>query len=177
VSRSDPHEVFPDFQEKVARVMKVARRTRSEAPDWATFYRTMLGPTGVVRRVFRTPEELDAFADTDAYRELLKMLTDLRRRLVTSRDPEEEPTIMITVRVPASLHHALRAEAFDRGTTLNKLCISKLLQWIDQEMIAEDVPSLMRSRSGAENAEDAQSGSRRSHADNAPKRTGRKRSA
>ncbi len=44
---------------------------------------------------------------------------------------------MITVRLPKSLHEALRVEAHEHRTSMNKLCISKLLQFID----AENVPS------------------------------------
>ena len=43
-------------------------------------------------------------------------------------------TRVITVRLPESLHEALKAEAVDHKTSMNKLCISKLLQaLIDEE--------------------------------------------
>ena len=38
---------------------------------------------------------------------------------------------MVTVRIPRSLHEALRVEAHEHRTSMNKLCISKLLQFID----------------------------------------------
>ena len=41
--------------------------------------------------------------------------------------PGNEPTVVITPRVPASMHAALLEEAHQRRTSLNKLCISKLL--------------------------------------------------
>ena len=45
---------------------------------------------------------------------------------------------MITVRLPKSLHESLRTEAHEKRTSMNKLCISKLLQMIDTELIPGD---------------------------------------
>jgi predicted HicB family RNase H-like nuclease len=46
---------------------------------------------------------------------------------------------VITVRLPKSLHESLRAEAHDRRTSMNKLCISKLLQVIDDELVPAEM--------------------------------------
>ena len=51
---------------------------------------------------------------------------------------ENEPTRVITVRLPKSLHESLRTEAHEKRTSMNKLCISKLLQMIDDELIPGD---------------------------------------
>jgi predicted HicB family RNase H-like nuclease len=50
----------------------------------------------------------------------------------------DEPTRVITVRLPKCLHEALRAEAHEHRTSMNKLCISKLLQFIDEGMVPAD---------------------------------------
>jgi hypothetical protein len=42
---------------------------------------------------------------------------------------------MITIRLPASLHDALKAEADELNLSINKLCISKLLQRIESRYI------------------------------------------
>ena len=65
------------------------------------------------------------------------MVAKLRER---SGDPAEnrEPTRVITVRLPKSLHETLRTEAHERKTSMNKLCISKLLQMVDSELIPSD---------------------------------------
>ena len=47
---------------------------------------------------------------------------------------------MVTVRIPRSLHEALRVEAHEHCTSMNKLCISKLLQFIDKEMVPTETP-------------------------------------
>lgn len=46
-------------------------------------------------------------------------------------DADLDATRVITVRLPKSLHLALKAEAHDRHTSMNQLCIAKLLQAID----------------------------------------------
>ena len=55
-----------------------------------------------------------------------KMVASLRTR--KAGGSKNEVTRVITVRLPESLHEALKAEASDHSTSMNKLCISKLLQ-------------------------------------------------
>jgi len=111
--------------------------SRSPAPDWVTFFREILGLTGIVRRTYRTPEELAEFEQSKEYAEIQRMLTELRERTVVPEDPNE-PVRVITVRLPKSLHEALRVEAHEHRTSMNKLCISKLLQFIDNQMIPRE---------------------------------------
>ena len=42
---------------------------------------------------------------------------------------------MITIRLPKSLHDTLRTEADDMNLSINKLCISKLLQRIESRFV------------------------------------------
>ena len=51
---------------------------------------------------------------------------------------EGEDTRVITVRLPRSMHEALRAEAYTEHTSMNKLCISKLLQKIGSNLVPTD---------------------------------------
>jgi hypothetical protein len=46
---------------------------------------------------------------------------------------------VITVRLPKSLHEALRHEAHNHKTSMNKLCISKLLQVIADDLVPSDL--------------------------------------
>jgi predicted HicB family RNase H-like nuclease len=103
-------------------------------PDWVTFYREILGRQGLIRRVCPTLESLAEFKQTRAYQEIQRMLSELRRRS-TLPPPAEEITRVITVRIPKSLHEGLQAEAHQHETSMNKLCISKLLQLIDHQMV------------------------------------------
>ena len=119
--------------EKRQTVLEVARALYQQQPDWVTFFREVLGLEGLVRQAFPSPDELAEFEQTDAAEEIQQMLKKLRdgSRLPTRA---KEPTQMITVRLPRSLHNSLRKEAQQRNTSLNKLCISKLLQVIDEQL-------------------------------------------
>jgi len=120
--------------EKEADVKRVAAQLYAEEPDWITFYREVLGLRGIVRQTFPTREMLAAFEQTEAHQEILRMLTKLREQGPASLD-DAEPTRVITVRLPRSLHEALRVEAHEHRTSMNKLCISKLLKFIDGEEV------------------------------------------
>ncbi|MBN2293608.1 MAG: toxin-antitoxin system HicB family antitoxin [Pirellulales bacterium] len=126
-----------DIAEKAQTVLEVARALHRQQPDWVTFFREVLGLEGLVRQAFPTPGELADFEQSAAGEEIQQMLKQLREN-TTSPPRVAEPTQMITVRLPRSLHHALREEAQERRTSLNKLCISKLLQAIDEQLVPND---------------------------------------
>ncbi len=120
--------------QKYQEVLQVAQDLYQQNPDWVTFFREVLGIGGLVRQTFIDIETLTIFEKSDEYEEIQHMLAKLRERIVPSTDGNE-PTRVITVRLPKSLHESLRTEAHDRHTSMNKLCISKLLQVIDEQMI------------------------------------------
>jgi len=124
-------------EEKDQAVLQAARDLFAKDPDWVSFFREILGLTGVIRRNYSTQEALQEFERTEAYAEVQQMLTKLRER-GTEAGPPQEPTRVITVRLPRSLHEMLRAEAHEHRTSMNKLCISKLLQFIDTQFVPAD---------------------------------------
>ncbi len=113
---------------------RIANEMFHQQPDWITFFREVLGVDGLLRKLFNSPEELAAFEKTAEYAEIQLMLARLRERTGAAADGKE-PTRVITVRLPKSLHEALKTEAHDRKTSMNQLCISKLLQVIDAELV------------------------------------------
>jgi len=121
--------------EKHEEVLRIAHNLMSQDPDWVTFFREVLGIEGAVRRMFNTPEELAAFEKSKEYAQLQNMLARVRERS-RNKPVANEPTRVITVRLPKSLHDALRTEAHERRTSMNRLCITKLLQVIDGELVA-----------------------------------------
>lgn len=102
-------------------------------PDWATFFREIMGVDGIVRKMFRSPEELSEFEKSGEHAEIQQMLAKLREK--SSGTDDKEPTRVITVRLPKSLHESLKTEAFERHTSMNQLCISKLLQVIGEGLV------------------------------------------
>jgi len=103
-----------------------------------TFYREVLGLRGIIRQTYPSPRERAAFEQTESYQEILRLLTQLRQHGPTAF-VTGEPTRVITVRMPRSLHETLRNEAFEHRTSMNKLCISKLLQFIDGQNVPIEV--------------------------------------
>ena len=113
---------------------RIANEMFHQQPDWITFFREVLGVDGLLRKLFNSPEELATFEKTPEYAEIQLLLARLRERTGAAADGKE-PTRVITVRLPKSLHEALKTEAHDRKTSMNQLCISKLLQVIDAEVM------------------------------------------
>ena len=71
---------------------------------------------------------------TPEYVEIQHMMAEMRGRRKKRRQ-DREKTRVITVRLPESLHASLQNEAEQLNTSMNKLCISKLLQIIDKQLV------------------------------------------
>jgi predicted HicB family RNase H-like nuclease len=128
------------IREDAEAVKLAAQDLYCQDPDWVTFYREIMGLRGAIRRRFRSRETLDKFEKTAEFLEIQRMLSRLRAKGPVAANPKD-PTQIITVRIPNSLREALRLEAFEHCTSINKLCISKLVQFIDRQMIpAETSP-------------------------------------
>jgi len=114
--------------------LRLAQDAFAKTGSWVLFYREILGPEGVVRRLFPKPEQLRQFEGSREFAELQEMVAAMR-----SQDPSKgdasEPERMITIRLPKSLHDSLKGEADEMNLSINKLCISKLLQRIESRYI------------------------------------------
>jgi len=138
MSSANPMTAAPvGHEDRKGTAQRIANEMFHQQPDWITFFREVLGVDGLLRKLFVNPEELAAFEKTEEYNEIQLMLAKLRDKSGAAADGRE-PTRVITVRLPKSLHESLRAEAHDRKTSMNQLCISKLLQVIDAELIAAE---------------------------------------
>src|SRR5262245_41205590 len=126
--------VLTQSTEKYQQILQTAKRLYEQDPDWVTFFREVLGVDGMVRGSFTSLEELTSFEHSPEYEQIQKWLVKLREQR-SATDTESEPTRVITVRLPKSMHEYLRTEAHDLRTSMNKLCISKLLQVIEQDLI------------------------------------------
>ncbi|HEV2968770.1 MAG TPA: toxin-antitoxin system HicB family antitoxin [Pirellulales bacterium] len=123
-----------DIMEKAQAIRSKAQLLFDQQKDWATFFREVLGTSGIVHQLYPDTESRMEFEQTPEYNELQQMLTKLRDRN-GQPPPEDEATRVITVRIPKCLHESLKTEAHSRKTSMNQLCISKLVQRIDAEMI------------------------------------------
>lgn len=124
-------------------VLETATDLFGLAPTWTAFYRETLGGGGVVRALFEDADEAREYECSKVHAQVLEMLTVLRSRDLPENDPHEQQR-MITVRIPKSLHDSICDEANELAVSVNKLCISKLLQKLDPAMI----PSSSQKRRG-----------------------------
>lgn len=120
--------------ESYRQILAAAEKLFQSSPDWVVFFREVLGIEGLARQTFPSFDDLAAFERSEEFDQIQQMLVKLRE-LKQSSDSETEPTRVITVRLPKSMHEYLRTEAHDLRTSMNKLCISKLLQVIEQDKI------------------------------------------
>lgn len=119
---------------KARQVYEVALALFNTAPDWVEFFREILGINGAARIAFPTAEGMAQFEQTEEFAAIHQMIARLRENRLKV-EPKAEDTRMITIRIPQSLHDALQVEAYEHHTSLNKLCISKLLQIVDEELV------------------------------------------
>ncbi len=138
-------EPLTSTEDRARKVLDEAQALYAQEPDWVTFYRQVFGRGGVVRRMFPTPRALARFERTDTYRQLQRMLAQLR---ANSRGPSQRggETSVVTVRIPRAVYENIRKEAFELETTINQLCISKLLQVIAPELVLRTAPGRPGSR-------------------------------
>jgi predicted HicB family RNase H-like nuclease len=127
----------PAQEDRIQRVHQMASDKFRHEPDWVTFYREVLGVDGIVHQLFPGIEQRSKFQKTAEFAEIQQMLAKLREKNRGQKLPDEA-TRVITVRLPKSLHEALRHEAHNHRTSMNKLCISKLLQVIADELVPSD---------------------------------------
>lgn len=111
-------------------VLRVAQELFRQKPTWLAFFREVFGLEGVAKRLFPTAQEMTAFEQTAEYAEIQAMIDQLRQERPGTEDDAEDTTRVITVRLPKSLHESLKDEAKQRNTSMNKLCIAKLLKVI-----------------------------------------------
>jgi len=139
------------FEARCRQVLQEATELFGVAPTWTAFYRETVGVEGAVRELFGSPEERLAFEESDSHDKVLEMLTVLRSRDLPDCDPQE-PQRMITVRIPKSLHDTICKEANELEVSVNKLCITRMLQQVDRTLIPSSNQKRRGRRPGADYA-------------------------
>jgi Rad3-related DNA helicase len=129
-----PASAEQPLKQRSREVLRIAEEAFSQTGSWVEFYREMLGADGIVRKLFPEAEEMRAFERSGEFEELQEMIAALRSQ-DQSKGDATEPERMITIRLPKSLHDSLRIESDELNLSINKLCISKLLQRIESRFI------------------------------------------
>lgn len=123
-----------DFEARCKQAFDIANDLFGNAPTWVCFYRELMGGRGMIHSLFTTEEDFGLFLRSEQYHQIQLMLTALRSRDQPENDPND-PQRMITVRLPKSLHEAMCEEAGRLNISVNRLCISRMLQLLDPQMI------------------------------------------
>ena len=118
-------------------VLGFAQRLLDQSPHWMVVFREVFGPNGIAREYFPTAEEMMRFERTPEYRAVQALIAQVREQS-EEKDDARAATRMITVRIPKVLHESLREEAHQRKTSMNKLCIWKLFQALDERNMEVD---------------------------------------
>lgn len=127
--------MLTENETKYGKVLTQVKTLFNQQPDWVTLFRQALGTEGIVHKTFSDHNELSAFEKSEEYAEIQQMVAKLRAK---NQNGSNETTRVITVRLPRSMHESLRAEAHAQQTSMNQLCISKLLLPIDAELVPSD---------------------------------------
>lgn len=124
------------FEQRCQQAFDLANDLFANAPTWVCFYRELMGGNGLINVLFEDLNDYGKFLRTEQYHQIQLMLTALRSRDLPENDPND-PQRMITVRLPKSLHEAMCDEAGRLNISVNRLCISRMLQLLDPKMIPE----------------------------------------
>ena len=126
--------VSPEMGERGKQVVRVASELFGVAPTWVAFFREVMAREGVIPTLFENTDERRTFEQSAEFGQVLDMLTALRSRDLPENDRSEVQR-MITVRIPKCVHDYICDEANSLQVSVNKLCISRLLQRSDERMI------------------------------------------
>ncbi|RLS70010.1 MAG: hypothetical protein DWI26_03740 [Planctomycetota bacterium] len=137
------------FEDRCHWVQQVAAELFGVAPTWTAFYRETLGVDGIAHCIFASPEDFRHYEATESHSKVLEMLTVLRSRDLPDCDPTETLR-MITVRIPKSLHDRICKEANELDVSVNKLCITRMLQKVDTSMLPISAKKRRGRRPGAQ---------------------------
>ena len=116
-----------DFKEKCETVLEMAKTLINSVPKPSSiyFFEQILSNEGIMQKQFVNPTEIQAFLKSPEYKSIFSMQNELQ-----SKDDQSDSKIdtsVITVRLPVKLHESLKSEAHDHHTSLNKICVRKLL--------------------------------------------------
>jgi len=114
------------YKERVRKAMSLAQILFDAKTDWPSYFREVLGLTGIVERLFSDEAEMARFKASKEHATIQEYLAILVKG--RSDANREEPGRVITVRLPDSLHASLKTAARKREMSLNELCINRLLQ-------------------------------------------------
>ena len=108
------------------KALKHAREIAQQSNDCVVLHNAMFGINGVVGRLFPTPSKRTAFAKTEEFQEIWRLIETQQGEGDAYLQNLSSANGNISLRMPRSLHAALLKEAEAEGVSLNQLCVGKL---------------------------------------------------
>ena len=108
-------------------LLAAVRVEAAVAETWADLSNFVFDPEeGILAGVYKTEAERRAFVKSPEFKEIRRVIDDVRKRngLIDGATPKKSGKFV--VRLPRSLHAALEAEAEREGVSLNQLVVAKL---------------------------------------------------
>lgn len=102
--------------------------------SWTKVFREIFAPDGMASKL--APDEFAEFRKSHECAAIQQIIADLRKK-----PDNQQQMAVLTIRLPVCVHESLRLEAHNQHTSMNQLCISKLLQSIDPDLVPSDIPS------------------------------------
>ena len=111
------------FNKRAKELLSAAKKKAPECESWADLSNHIFGVDGLFVKMFPTLEERQAFTKLPECGEIRQLMVGLPR---TAGEPADSYSGKTVLRMPASLHAALAAEAEVEGVSLNQLLVTKL---------------------------------------------------
>ena len=120
--------ISPRIVAKARQVLEFTQQRAARAADWIEVSNALFGPGGKATELFATASQRTAFARTEEYKQILRLMDTLPQpRAKGFVEMASSANGAISVRLPRSVHAALLAEAKSEGVSLNQLCVAKLI--------------------------------------------------
>ena len=129
-------DVRASFEDRCDQVARHATELFAVSPTWASFYREVLGCSGVARVLFPDAMSYERFEGSEQFGQLMEMLKVLRSQDLPENDPTE-PQRMVTIRMPRAMYDVLCAEANAMSISVNKLCVTRIIQRLDRSLVPQ----------------------------------------
>lgn len=99
---------------------------KDSAKTWPDFWNAVGGIGGPIARIFPTQEERVLLSQSDEYRQFTDHLAEMQKSGNHLVDQVESASGAIALRLPKSMHAALKVEAEAEDVSVNQLILAKL---------------------------------------------------
>ena len=108
-------------KERAEQVLAVAQELQEQGKTWMQANDALFSPNGLATILFPTKAERKKLAASPIHKKIVEILESLERT-----EEIDDVSGNFVVRVPRSLHQALKREAEDENVSMNQLVVAKL---------------------------------------------------